>query len=298
MQISRLFEIVYILLRQEKATARELAAHFEVSQRTIYRDIEALCQAGVPVRTDRGAGGGIALMDGFVLNSSVLSEHERHEILSALQGLRSVKEPGAESVLRKLTALFGTAGSSWIEVDFSGWGSAQREKFEAIKTAVLQKKVLEFDYFSAAGEKTHRITEPVQLWFKNKSWYLLAFCRAKQDVRMFKLNRVRDVRVNEESFWQSHEQAPGAFGEAAPVKLITIRLWIDSSLGFRVYDEFDELGIECLADGCFNVTARFPDDDWVAGYILSFGPHAKVLEPARLAAQVKERLEETLKLYS
>ncbi len=295
---TRLFEIVYLLLLKKKLTAKELAERFEVSQRTIYRDIEALCQAGIPVTTDRGLGGGIALMDTFVLDSAVLSGRERNEIISALQGLRSVKDPDAGRVLDKLSAIFGIGKQDWINVDFTGWGMEQKDRFSCIKRAVINKLVIEFGYYSSYGEFTQRAAEPLQLWFKDRAWYLVAFCRAKKDVRLFKLSRMRDVRVKDEAFERRMPLGFKASLEPPGAGLLTMKLKIDASQAYRVYDEFEGEGIEKFPDGGFIVTVTYPAGEWVIGYILSFGCHAEVLSPAELRDEIKVRLKKTLELYN
>ena len=143
MQISRLFEIVYILMNKKSTTAKELCEHFEVSQRTIYRDIDTLCQAGIPIYTTKGKGGGIALMDNFVLNKSVLSEQEQNEILAALSGFKVATNTASNQVLHKLGALFGNKSTEWIEVDFSNWNNNEpdKNKFNLIKETILNHKV-------------------------------------------------------------------------------------------------------------------------------------------------------------
>ena len=128
MQISRLFEIVYILMNKKNTTAKELSEHFEVSQRTIYRDIDTLSQAGIPIYTNKGKGGGIGLMEHFVLNKSVLSEQEQNDILSALQGFKVTSYSDTNQVLSKLNSLFGSKNTDWIEVDFSYWNSKEEDK--------------------------------------------------------------------------------------------------------------------------------------------------------------------------
>ncbi|MDR0286975.1 MAG: HTH domain-containing protein, partial [Clostridiales bacterium] len=122
MQVNRLFEIIYILLNKKMITAKELAEHFDVSQRTIYRDIDLLSLAGIPVYTEKGKNGGISLLPEFVLNKSILSEQEQNEILSALQGLSTVKTAETDQVLKKLSTIFNKNTVNWLDVDFSDWG--------------------------------------------------------------------------------------------------------------------------------------------------------------------------------
>lgn len=166
MQINRLFEIVYILLEKKSVTAKDLAERFEVSVRTIYRDIDVLSSAGIPIYASQGKGGGIALMEHFILNKSVLTEAEQDEILFALQSLTVTRNPESDTVLSKIRSLFnkGTA-ADWIEVDLSPWGSDRNQKceFTILKNSILNREVIEFEYYNAAGEKGIRRVEPVKL---------------------------------------------------------------------------------------------------------------------------------------
>ncbi|MDR1440129.1 MAG: HTH domain-containing protein, partial [Clostridiales bacterium] len=141
MQISRLFEIVYLLLNKKSVTANELAEHFEVSGRTILRDIDTLSAAGIPVYTSQGKGGGISILDNFVLNKATISDEEQNQILLALQSLSAVGQAEADRILTKLRAIFDKAATDWIAVDFSRWGNsrADRERFETLKRAVVGK---------------------------------------------------------------------------------------------------------------------------------------------------------------
>lgn len=299
MQINRLFQIVYILLNKEKVTAKELSEKFEVSQRTIYRDIETLCQCGVPIYTNKGKGGGISLLDSFILNKSVLSSQEQKEILCALQGLNAVNYPDIHNVLSKLSALFGTNNPNWVEVDFSDWSHVQKDRFILIKMAVTNKKVICFDYYSSYGEKTYRIVEPLQLWFKDKTWYLKAFCRSKQSMRIFKLTRMKNLKATDDFFERTlPKENPSILNNIPIANVVTLKLKIDASQAYRVYDEFDESEIYKNEDGSFVVKVSYPEDEWVYGYILSFGYFVEVLEPGYIRKIIKNRLEKTLKLYS
>jgi len=147
MQIQRLLEMVYILLEKKMVTAKELAEHFEVSQRTIYRDVEILSASGIPIYTNKGKGGGICLIDHFVMNKSILTEEEQINILASLQGMKSLHVPDIEPVLKRLATIFDKHDSNWIDVDFSHWGShtEDTDKFNLLKTAILNKNRVEFD---------------------------------------------------------------------------------------------------------------------------------------------------------
>lgn len=191
MQEGRLFRIVYQLLEKGQATVPQLAKKLEVSARTIYRDIDALSEAGIPVYVERGRNGGVRLLDNFVLERELLSEKERRELLAALQSLAAA---GAcdTAVLQKLSALFQVGAQEWCEVDFSRWGEKTRdnEKFELLKRAVIHHRCVRITYAGTYGEESERKVWPLKLSYKSKAWYLKAWCTKKQDFRLFKLNRI------------------------------------------------------------------------------------------------------------
>lgn len=300
MQINRLFEMVYILLDKKTITAKALSVHFEVSIRTIYRDIDTLSAAGIPVYTNKGKGGGISLIDDFVLNKSMLTEQEQNEILMSLQSLNAVKFPDIETVLNKLSVFFNKQGMNWIDVDFSHWGSddSERQKFTMLKKAILNKTIVTFDYYSSYGEKTKRTVEPTKLLFKGQSWYLYGYCRAKNDFRIFKITRIKNFcTVNETFNRDTPKDILGNF-EANNNRIVTLVLRIDERMAYRIYDEFDEKCIQKNKDGSFTVTVSFPEDEWVYGYVLSYGNYAEVLEPQHIREIIKRKFEEGYKKYS
>lgn len=190
----RLFRILYCLLEKERVTAPELAQKMEVSVRTIYRDIDRLSGAGVPIYCNPGKGGGIFLMNSFVLDKSLLSEAEREDVLLSLQGLEALK--GESQALEKLKSLFQASTENWIRVDFTDWRNQkyQADLFDIVKQAIFQKCLISFLYRGQEKEET-RIVEPLQLVFKSQAWYLYGFCRSKQDFRLFKLSRVSQCQI-------------------------------------------------------------------------------------------------------
>ena len=300
MQINRLFEIVYLLMERDTMTAADLAERFEVSVRTIYRDIDTLSGAGIPVYANRGKGGGIRLMERFTLNKSMLSEKEQNEILASLQGLSAIRTPDVEPVLHKLAGLFGGSRAAWLDVNFSRWGSGEeeRDKFTILKNGILEKRVITFLYFSACGQKTKRFVEPLKLLFKGQGWYLYGFCRDKQDYRVFKITRMKNLSPGSETFDRMAPETPiEGVDQPYQGRMISVKLRFDASLAFRIYDEFTEEHIEKNEDGSFTVSIDFPDSDWIYGYILSFGGAAKVLEPDSIRLEVVRRLHRALNRY-
>lgn len=284
MKNDRLFQILYILLEKGSVTAPELAAQLEVSTRTVYRDVEALSVAGVPVFATQGKGGGISLMPNYTFEKALLSDDEQNQILFAIQSLRATDQP-VGSLLSKLGGMFQKESANWIEVDFSRWGLGRvdSERFAKLKTAILEKRALDILYCNTLGDTSKRSVLPIKLIFKDKSWYLQAFCEKADDYRLFKINRIVELNVTNRRFTQSFEDAPPVEIEMMPgTGCIPVKLRFAPSVAFRVYDEFDHKQIEKQADGSILVEADFPMDNWVVGYLFSFGNGVTVLEPEHL----------------
>lgn len=298
MQINRLFQTVYILLGKNTVTAKELAERFEVSTRTIYRDIDTLSAAGIPVYTSKGKGGGISLLPDFVLNKAVLTEDEKSDILASLKAVNSVNLSETDTALKKLSSLLGEANSDWIEVDFTSWANAEGEKkaFNRIKAAILRKNVICFAYSSGKGEDTRRQVEPLKLCFKGRGWYLYGYCRTRSDYRFFKLRRIKDLAVLDETF---NRKAPTQIFTEKNVfteEYVTLKLKLSPQMAFRVYDEF--IHFEQQEDGSFIAEITYPKGEWIFSYITSFGEHCQVLAPEEVRLAMKQQLQKVLKYYS
>jgi len=282
MQISRLFEMVYLLMNQKSMTAKELAARFEVSTRTILRDVDTLAAAGIPIYATQGKGGGISLMEGYVLNKSLISKAEQSEILFALKGLSAVQNEDAEKVFLKWKRFFDMAEMNWIEVDFSRWGGGaeDRLKFDIIKRGILKKTAIGFLYSDSYGRTGEKKVYPLKLVFKTRAWYLRAYVPQKEDYRTFRITRMREVQAVEESFAdQVFSPSPVEAESYDMESLMKVKLLFSPAATYRVYDEFDERDIVKNEDGSFQVSIWLPDDGWLYGYILSFGVGVTVLEP-------------------
>ena len=296
MQVNnRLFEIVYILMQKRKTTAKELANRFEVSTRTIYRDIETLSTANIPIYASKGKDGGIGLLDEYVLNKTILSEEEQNQILFALQGMKKVKGQDEKDILEKLSILFNKKINDWIKIDFSNWSNAKEERFDIIKSAILNKQIVQFNYYNSNGEESKRIVEPLQIWFKDKSWYLVSYCKLKQDYRIFKISRIKEIKILQEHF--ERELPKEEKNEKHNFKIIELELEINKAMTYRVYDEFESKEITKKEDGNFIIKVKYPENEWVYGYILSFGEYAKVLNPSYAKNIIKDKIQKTLKNY-
>lgn len=297
MQINRLFEITYILMNKKIVTAKELSKYLEVSQRTIYRDIEILCQSGIPIYTTKGKGGGISLINNFVLNKSIISQQEQKEILVALEGLNVLKYPDIEKITSRLNNFFGNQQTNWIEVDFSDWDNKQKELFSTIKTSIINRTIIKFEYYNSLGQNNIHKVCPIKLWFKKNSWYLKAFLQAPQEFRTFKIKRIKNLQLTDEYFEQVdciEEQN----SESNEYNTINLKLNISQHLAYRVYDEFELPQIQKNDDGSFTVTKSYIENEWLYGYILSFSYYAKVLEPIHIKKIIDTHIKNLKNIYS
>lgn len=297
MQESRLFKIVYHLLDKGRATAPELAEKFEVSVRTIYRDIDALSGAGIPVYTEAGRNGGIHLMKDFVLDKAVLSEEEKQEILTALQSIKFMNNIGNNQTLQKLSAIFHMRSENWLEVDFSRWGNhgTDNEKFELLKSSAIHQKCVKITYANSCGVISERIVQPLKMSYKSMSWYLKAYCTEKQDYRMFKLSRIIDLEILKESFCKSSFPE---LDETPEQTYNTIVLRFPKNMAYRVYDEFDKTRVSKKENGDFIVSVEMPEDEWLTGYLLSFGTQVDIIEPTYLKDIVAEQAKKIYEKYT
>lgn len=297
MSESRLFKIMYYLLEKGQTSAPTLAEQFEVSIRTIYRDIDAISSAGIPIYATPGKGGGIAIVDDFILDKSLLSTHEKEKIVMALQGIEAIDKKESSELLTKLGALFETKVTNWIEVDFSNWviQDTKEDIFNTLKTAIFNRNILSFLYFSSTSKTMKRTIEPLKLVFKSKNWYVYGFCQLKQNYRFFKLTRIRDIEVSSKTFKQ-HTIKPILEKNIHIEKRISVTLKFDSCKAYRVYDEFIDTNIK-EQDGFLYVSTVLPDDENIYNYLLSFGEHVEVIEPQSLRKQIQEKLINILNNY-
>ena len=297
MKDNRLFRILYYILENGKVTANELADKFEVSARTIYRDIDSISSAGIPIYALQGKGGGIEIAEDFILSKLLLSENEKQQIMSALQGLDNTTKQHENELLTKLSALFKMKNTNWIEVDFNNWQNNKmyERTFNGIKSAILSKNIVSFTYFSSNEEETNRIVKPVRLLFKSQDWYLYAFCLLRNDFRYFKLSRIKNLDIHTEKFDDSFEDAI-LKKEMPHENTVHIKVKFDRKVTFRVYDEINGEIIED-DEGNLYTEIEIPNDYNLFNYIFSFGDGAEVLEPKEIRMQIKEMINKMAEKY-
>ena len=297
MRESRLFRIVYYLLQNGKATAPELAQKFEVSIRTIYRDVDSISSAGIPIYATQGKGGGISILNDYTLDKSLFSEQEQEQMLTALQGMVATTEKNSNELLTKLSGLFQIKSTNWIEVDFSDWAhrTPQQDTFNIIKEAIFQKRVISFCYFSGKGNKEKRNVRPIRLVFKSKSWYLYSFCLLRNDYRFFKLTRIKELEMLSETFTQDFTPTKNE-KQLQVENTAAVKLKFDRQAAFRVYDEFTD-SITEDSQGNLYVQIDLPDNEVLYSYVMSFSDSVEVIEPQSIREQMKKRLQKMQEKY-
>ena len=296
MKDNRLFRILYYILEKEKVTANELADKFEVSVRTIYRDIDSISSVGVPIFTTQGKGGGIKIDNEFILNKSLFDANEKEQIIAALQSLEKTNEAYKSELITKLSALFKIKNSNWIEIDFTSWRSnnTYQDLFNTLKIAIINKNIISFSYISSKAEKINRRVKPIRLLFKEQDWYLYAFCLLRNDFRYFKLSRIKDLEVLAINYEDNFENIV-LKREIKYENTVNIKLKFNKSVAFRVYDEFKAIVED--KKGNLYVEMKIPNSYKLYNYIFSFGANVEILEPKEIRNQFKNMINKIAKKY-
>lgn len=291
--VGRLFQIIYILMEKESVTAAELAQKLEVSVRTINRDIEKLSEARIPIYATRGRSGGISLLSDFVLDKKVLSEEEKSSILSSIRVMGAVSYEDEKQALSRLEEFFGKEAQDWIEIEFDCWGEGkfEKEKFRLLKDAILNHKMISFEYASH-NEIKKRTVKPYQLVFRSQAWYIYAFCELRQDYRYFKLSRINKLSVSEERFLPEKIEEKNHYVEYKDTFEVVFA--IDKKMAYRAYDE---LPIENMVEEDDRLIFSIPNAErsWFFDYILSYGEYAEVISPDEIRKEITQKVE---KLYA
>ncbi len=300
MKIDRLIGILSVLLQEEKTTAPELAERFEVSRRTINRDIEDLCKAGIPIETMQGTGGGISIMSGYRLDRTILTSKDMQMILA---GLRSLDSVSGSSYYGQLMEKIQAGSSEFISgrdsilIDLSSWNrDSLAPKIETIQEAIGDRNLVKFRYYAPSGE-TERRVEPYYLVFRWSSWYLWAWCQKRKDYRLFKLNRMDGVEKTGKHFECREAAMPDLSNEKIFPGGIKVKALFDADQKWRLVEEF---GTSCFTendDGKILFTAEYTDMENLITWILTFGDKAEVLEPKEAREKIKTMTEAMIKNY-
>lgn len=288
MKLDRMIGILAILLQQEKVTAPYLAEKFEVSRRTINRDIEALCMAGIPLVTEPGQKGGVSIMEGYKIDRTLLSTSDMQAILIGLRSLDSVSGTNRYTqLMEKLSAGASNllAGDMHILIDLSSWYKASLSpKIELLHNAILSEHKVSFTYFAPKGE-SRRTIEPYDLIFQWANWYLWGWCECRKDFRLFKLGRMTELQMDG-TFEKRAVPFPDLSSERVFPQTYQVKAKIQPKYKWRLIEEYGPESFTIQSDGTLMFSFGFTDKASIVGWIVSFGEGAELLEPEELRQDV------------
>lgn len=308
MKVERLISIIMVLLDKERISAQTLADRFEVSLRTIYRDIDAINMAGIPVRSISGVGGGIEIMPNYKMDRKTFSTNDLSAILMGLSNISNMTQSKELSnALAKVKSFIPANSAKDIElkanqiyIDLSPWmgGRDAHNYLEMIKKALHEKNNLSFDYADRYGNKTTRLVEPYQLVMKNSHWYVHGYCLKRNDFRLFRLFRMSNLQLEDTFFTPRDFEKPQLdFTDEVATMVETIQIRIHQSvmdrvLDFCAYEEFSPDG-----DDHYMVNFPFIENDYYYTILFSFGNKCECLEPQHIRTEMKRRVNELATMY-
>lgn len=309
-KIDRLLGIIIYLMSHEKVQAKELADLFEVSVRTIYRDIETINLARIPVITYQGTGGGIGIAEGYRLDKNIFTNDEIANIVTALNGLAtSHNDPDSKVLIEKFRSIIPAAKfdsfnlkTQQFYIDLSSWDKnvSLNQKVKTLKAAIEAARTVLFSYYNSKGEMSKREVEPHTLVLKGQNWYVYGFCRKRTDFRLFRLSRIKDIEMSNSIFERrevSFDKLPWEKEWHKPEKLVKLRLAFDKKVQHLVEEWFGIIDVELDNRGRIIVEVSWPEDDWLYGFLLSFGSNVEVLEPVSLRGKIYNMAEDICSIY-
>lgn len=296
MKLDRLIGIITILQQKGKVTAPYLAEKFEVSKRTINRDIETICLAGIPIVTEQGAGGGISIMQGFSLDTTVFTEEELRSVFVGLKTLDSVsKDPKSALLAEKIGGVIPVEENMLIDLS-SFYKDSLSEKIELLKKAIDNRKKVTFRYYYEKGEET-KLIEPALVVFKWSNWYIFGFCPDRDDFRMYKLTRLWELSVTDEVFEPRGIPEETLCFNGATEDVMSAAALYESSEKFRLIDEYGPWSFTVAKDGRLYSELGFRSEESALRWFLSFGSKVEILSPESFRQTFNNELRRIIKIY-
>jgi len=307
MKIDRLMNIIVVLLNQKKITAKELAEKFEVSVRTIYRDIDTIDMAGIPIISYPGVNGGFGIMENYKLNNQLLTINNLCSILTTLNGINhSLEDKDIDASIEKFRSLIPNDQKNYLElqmdqlvIDMPSWAKSKKEKerIKIIREAINLSKLITISYHNYNNEFSRRTIEPISIIFKGYTWHLFAYCLNKDDYRLFRITRIKDLVLNEDTF-ERRKMTYREYDESkVQVKTNHVTLKFSPHVRSRVEDIFNDDDLQILNTNEIVVTSEFPESEWFYSLILSFGEHVEVLGPQLIRETIANRIKQQYEKY-
>ncbi|BBH23595.1 DeoR family transcriptional regulator [Paenibacillus baekrokdamisoli] len=311
MKIDRLLAMTVLLLNRKRVSAKELADRFEVSTKTIYRDMETLNQAGIPIVAHQGILGGFEIMEPYTIARQFLTLNEITAIIAAVKGIATAVDDSmltnlldkVQAMLSKMDRIDAEQQGTGMVFDFNPWGqsAAAREKVNTWRQAIEETRKVKIQYLNMNGVESERVVEPAALIMKGNLWYLHAYCNLRQDFRVFRLSRVQDLQMLTEHF--ERRPAPSLDGYAwdsewSKDSKREVILTFHPKVRYRVVDSFPPDWVTELEDGSVQVKGELLEDEWLYGTLLSYGDKVKVEQPTSVVEEVVSRAQKIIERYS
>ncbi len=305
MKSDRLLAITLLLINRKRMSSVELAKRFEVTERTIYRDMESISQAGVPVVAYPGRNGGFGVLENYKIDRNVFRSDEMTMLITALKGLNTAfRDKKLAETLEKIKALQpGKAAGQRKESVYFSLTPQGNDKMSSlisqIRGAIEENRIISFQYRDSAGKETKRTAEPYMLSCYGYTWYLYCYCYLRNDFRQFRLSRVRALEIKNDSFIPRDVDLESRPWESdwGHTEMVPLVLKFNPKARGRVEDFFDPSLIEKQKDGSLVVRVPYPEDPWVYSFILGFGEDAEVLEPEHVREVIKEKSGKIFDIY-
>ncbi|MFT7820402.1 YafY family protein [Bacillus sp. YBsi01] len=301
MKLERLLSIIFKLLHNEILSASSLADEFQVSSRTIYRDIEAICAAGIPIVSYQGANGGFGIMKGYKFDKSLIGSHDVLNLITVLSSLSSLFEDReVEHTIDRLKSLDTSGNNRTLYVELESLRT-EPNSLRHLRKAIHEKKVVRFDYVSNKNEFTSREAEPIHLHYKFRNWYVYGYCRERQDVREFKVSRMMNITLTQEEFMHSHKvKDDSSYSDSNAEGFEDVVIWVNPNSLAKALDQFQNASKVMNSDGSmtFTISVYQPlHAGWLISILLSFGSGAKMIKPVQLQSKLIAEAKKIMRVY-
>ncbi|MFT4413305.1 helix-turn-helix transcriptional regulator [Fredinandcohnia humi] len=303
MKLERLISMIYMLLHNEVISASELAEKYGVSQRTIYRDIDTICAAGIPVVSYHGVNGGYGIIDTYKMDRSLLGSYDVGSLITVLHSMSTVfDDERAMDTVRKLQTIQKDDSPPSMSLDI-GSLNVNHEFLRIIRSAILDKHIIQFEYTNGKNERVTRLVEPASLHYQYNAWYLYGYCRTRNDYREFKISRMAHLIATREQYYRVHHSTQNrmSYENYRWTDQVDVSLHFSKEALARALDLFNDVERSYQHDGSLIIKLKLDNDVWakrLLSIILSFGDEVEVVEPIQLRQELKENLEKILKIYT
>lgn len=298
-----------MLINRPIVTAKELSDRFDVTIRTIYRDIESIAAAGIPVTACNGKGGGYCLMENYRVDRQLLSLDDMLSILTALKGINtSLNNKNIDNTIEKIESLVPDEKVPLLRqhfeniiIDLAPWYNEAGHKLllENINDAISRNQLISFNYRNLKGEESLRKVEPMTLILKTWCWYCYGFCTDRSDYRLFRLSRMSQCTVLDETF----KRRQARFIDTDLLKedsrpAVQIQLRFAPGALSTIEEHFGAHPRTIDNNGYYIVTVEYPEDEWVYSSILGYGDKCEVLSPPHIRSIIGSRMKNAARFYT